>query len=135
MKSHLILCLDDEKIILDSLKVQLKSELNDDYYLEFSQDGQEGLEIIDEYYHSGVSVVVIVSDWLMPGMKGDEFLIRVNQKYKGVVAIMLSGHSELGAVQRAIKEANLFKLITKPWDKADLIKTIREGLEQNRKQR
>lgn len=124
----LILCLDDEKIILDSLRMQLKNELPDDYIFEFSQDGEDGLSIIDEYYEEGIGVVVIVSDWLMPGMRGDEFLVRVHQKYPSIVKVMLTGQADEAAIERAYKEANLFKLLRKPWEKEELVKTINDGL-------
>lgn len=128
MKKQLILCLDDEKIILDSLKMQLKSTLSDKYIYEFSQDGEDGLEIIEEYCEDGIDVVVIVSDWLMPGMRGDEFLTRVHQKYPKVVKVMLTGQADEAAIERAYKEANLYRLLRKPWEKEDLINTIEEGL-------
>jgi CheY-like chemotaxis protein len=126
----LILCLDDEKIILDSLRMQLKNELPDDYIFEFSQDGEDGLDIIEEYYEEGIGVVVIVSDWLMPGMRGDEFLIRVHQKYPSIVKVMLTGQADEKAIERAYKDADLFKLLRKPWEKEELITTINEGLKK-----
>ena len=126
----LILCLDDEKIILDSLRMQLKNELPDDYIFEFSQDGEDGINIIDEYYEEGIGVVVIVSDWLMPGMRGDEFLVRVHQKYPSIIKVMLTGQADEKAVERAYKEANLFRLLRKPWEKEELINTINDGLKK-----
>jgi CheY-like chemotaxis protein len=126
----LILCLDDEKIILDSLRMQLKNELPDNYIFEFSQDGEDGLNIIEEYYEEGIGVVVIVSDWLMPGMRGDEFLMRVHQKYPSIVKVMLTGQADEMAIERAYKEADLFKLLRKPWEKQELIKTIMDGLKK-----
>jgi len=120
--------LDDEKIILDSLRMQLKNALPSDYIFEFSQDGEDGLEIIDEYYEDGIGVVVIVSDWLMPGMRGDEFLVRVHQRYPKIVKVMLTGQADKAAVDRAYNEANLFKLLRKPWEKEELLSTIKNGL-------
>ena len=124
----LILCLDDEKIILDSLKVQLKNALPEEYIYEFSEDAEDALEIIDEYHNEGIKILIIVSDWLMPKMKGDEFLIRVHEKYPEIVKIMLTGQADEKAITRAYKEANLYKLIKKPWEKEELIQTIKEGI-------
>ena len=128
MKKQLILCLDDEKIILDSLKMQLKSTLGDKYIYEFSQDGEDGLEIIEEYCEDEIDVVVIVSDWLMPGMRGDEFLIKVHERHPKVIKLMLTGQADKTAVERAQREANLYGLLRKPWQKEDLINTIEKGL-------
>ena len=124
----LILCLDDAEIILDSLKVQLKNALPEEYIYEFSEDAEDALEIIDEYHNEGIKILIIVSDWLMPTMKGDVFLIRVHDKYPEIVKIMLTGQADEKAITRAYKEANLYKLIKKPWEKEELIQTIKEGI-------
>lgn len=129
-----ILCIDDEKIILDSLRLQLRRELGHKYGLELAENAEDGLALLDELAGSGVKVIVILSDWLMPGMKGDEFLIRVHQKFPSVVKILLSGFVDDESVARAYKEANLFKCLRKPWDSEELIQTIREGLNQLDKQ-
>lgn len=123
-----ILCIDDEKIILDSIKSQLRGELGDEYNVEIAENAEEGLEVIQEMVEDGVSVLIIVSDWLMPGMKGDEFLINVHKMYPEIVKVMLTGQVEEEAVDRAYKHANLYKVIRKPWDRDDLISTIKNGL-------
>lgn len=125
-----ILCIDDEKIILDSLKMQLRRELGTTYGLEFAENAQEGLDLIEELSDSGTKIIVIVTDWLMPGMKGDEFLIQVHKRFPGIVKIMLSGFVDEESIQRAYNEADLFKCLRKPWDRDELLQTIREGLEQ-----
>lgn len=129
-----ILCIDDERIILDSLRIQLRRELGYQYGLELAENAEDGLALMEELTDSGVKVIVILSDWLMPGMKGDEFLIKVHQRFPGVVKIMLSGYVDDESIAKAHKEANLFKCLRKPWDSEELILTIREGLVQLDKQ-
>ncbi|MCW5910057.1 MAG: response regulator [Cyclobacteriaceae bacterium] len=129
-----ILCIDDEKIILDSLRIQLRRELGYQYGLELAENAEDGLALMEELTDSGVKVIVIVTDWLMPGMKGDEFLIKVHKRFPGIVKIMLSGFVDEASVARAYKEANLFKCLRKPWESEELVRTIREGLNQLDKQ-
>jgi len=129
-----ILCIDDERIILDSLRIQLRRELGYQYGLELAENAEDGLALMDELSEAGVKVIVILTDWLMPGMKGDEFLIRVHQKFPGVVKILLSGFVDDDSMARAYKEANLFKCLRKPWDSEELMQAIREGLNQLDKQ-
>jgi DNA-binding NtrC family response regulator len=124
-----ILCIDDEKTILSSLKGQLKRNFGKDYVYEFSEVPEEALELIDELVAEGTKVLIIVSDWLMPGMKGDEFLIKVHEKYPQIVKVMLTGQADGEAVARARKEANLFRCIAKPWTEEALIETIKTGIE------
>ena len=49
MSKLAILCIDDEKIVLDSLRDQLKNHFKDTIILEFGQSAQEGLEILEEF--------------------------------------------------------------------------------------
>ncbi len=130
MKKAAILCVDDEKIVLDSLKSQLMEGLGSQFLLEFVEDAYEGLEVIDELVVDGIDVVVIISDWMMPGMNGDEFFIAIHQKYPDIVKIMLTGQASLQAIKNATDNANLYKCLEKPWNKDVLINTILTGLKE-----
>ena len=46
MKDKAILCVDDEKVVLDSLRDQLRAHFKDTVILEFSESSDESLEII-----------------------------------------------------------------------------------------
>lgn len=128
MSKPIILCVDDEKVILKSLKAQLKSAFGNAYIYEIAESPADALELIDEFNHDEISIILIVSDWLMPGMKGDEFLVRVHQKFHKIVKIMLTGQSDEEAVKRAFEEANLHRCLQKPWSESELIETIKTAL-------
>ena len=70
-----ILCIDDETIILDSLREQLEKNFGEDFIYETAESAEEAFEIIDELEEDGIEIAIIVCDWLMPGMKGDKFLL------------------------------------------------------------
>jgi DNA-binding NtrC family response regulator len=123
-----ILCVDDEAIILNSLVRQLQTAFDDDYLYETAENADEALEIIEELQAEGTALLVIVSDWLMPGAKGDEFLIKVHQRFPGVVKIMLTGQADQDAIERAIDQANLYTCLEKPWQAQDLIQAIQSAL-------
>ena len=129
MPKPAILCVDDELVVLDSLKIQLRNEFGDNYMYEVAESADEAMEIIDEIQDE-TAVIVIVSDWLMPGIKGDEFLIRVHEKYPNIVKVMLTGQADEAAVERVKTEANLHRCLSKPWDAIELIETIKSGLEK-----
>jgi CheY-like chemotaxis protein len=130
MSKPVILCVDDEAVILESLKAQLRKALGSSYVYEVAQDAEEALDIIDELNEDDVSILLIVSDWLMPGMKGDEFMIRVHQKFPNIVKILLTGQADQKAIDRAYAEANLHKCLFKPWSEKELIETVKSGLEK-----
>ncbi|MFB2980731.1 response regulator [Microseira sp. BLCC-F43] len=130
MSKFAILCVDDEALILNSVIRQLQDEFEEKYTYEAAESAEEALEVLAELEEEGIKTIVIVSDWLMPGMKGDEFLIEVHKRFPKVVKILLTGQADEAAIERANKYANLHNYIAKPWDKKDLIGAIRSGLEK-----
>lgn len=126
-----ILCVDDEMVVLESLEIELRKAFANNYLYEFAENADEALEIIEEFVEDEINILVIVSDWLMPGMKGDEFLIKIHDKYPHILTIMLTGQANQEAVERAKSEANLYAYLHKPWDSQELIKTIKQGLEKS----
>ena len=129
MPRKVILCVDDEKIILDSLKMQLKKRFANKYVYEFAESADEAFEIINELFEEETEVLVIVSDWLMPGIKGDEFLIQIHQKFPQIVKVMLTGQADGNAVLNAKEKANLYRCLYKPWKEEELFDAIESGLE------
>ncbi|MBW4622662.1 MAG: response regulator [Cyanosarcina radialis HA8281-LM2] len=128
MSELAIICVDDEIVVLDSLKAQLKSAFGEAYRYEVAEDADEALELIEELTETEVKIILIVADWLMPGMKGDDFLIQVHQKYPSIIKIMLTGQANATAIERARREANLLCCIHKPWSEIELVEAIRSAL-------
>jgi response regulator RpfG family c-di-GMP phosphodiesterase len=128
MSKLTILCVDDEITILNSLLRQMENAFGDSYLYEIAENAEEGLEVIEEMQEEDIGIIVIVSDWLMPGMKGDEFLIEVHKKFPKVVKILLTGQADEDAIERVKKEADLHSYLRKPWNNQELIECIQEGL-------
>ncbi|MCX6307796.1 MAG: hybrid sensor histidine kinase/response regulator, partial [Bacteroidia bacterium] len=90
--------------------------------------GEVALEIYDELVQNGYEVPVVISDYLMPNMRGDEFLIKIHEKNPNILKILLTGHANIEGITNAINNANLYRFIPKPWDRDDLILTVREAI-------
>jgi len=123
-----LLCVDDEIIVLTALKDQLRRAFGNEFHIDVAESAEEALELLDELSDQGHRLLVIVSDWLMPGMKGDEFLVQAHKRFPTVVKIMLSGQAQQEAVDRAKREAGLHEFLAKPWNAAELVETINAGL-------
>lgn len=128
MTKPYILCVDDDKSILMSLKAQLNHYLGDQFQFEFAECAEEAWEVIDDLMASGDRIEVIISDWIMPRIKGDEFLISVHNKYPDIIKLMLTGHAEEDAISRASKQAKLAACLNKPWDIEELIEIIQKNV-------
>ncbi|XDD44309.1 response regulator [Leptospira sp. WS60.C2] len=124
-EKNAILCVDDEPILLLSLVQELKREIGGSYTYETAQNPEEAMEVIDELCESGVQVILILSDWLMPGMRGDEFLIKVHQKYPHIKSILISGHADRDAINRVKEEAKTYAIFSKPWNTKELLDAVR----------
>lgn len=122
-----IICVDDETTILESLRIELEATLGNEYLIEIAQDGQEALEVISELLEDEHEVAVVIADYIMPDMKGDELLRRIHVISPKTLKIMLTGQADLEAIGNAIKHAKLYRYIAKPWQSDDLILTVKEA--------
>jgi len=128
MDKKVILCVDDEKFVLDTLRTQIVNHYGAKYDCEIAESAEDAMELIEELQEDQQLVIIIVSDWLMPGIKGDEFLINVHLRFPNIVKVMLTGQADADAIVRATKEAALHRCLQKPWSEKDLIKTIESGI-------
>lgn len=128
MSKPVILCVDDERIILDSLKSQLSQHLGNDYLLEVAESGEEALEILTELDNEKVEVPLVIVDQIMGGMYGDELLLHIKPIYPEAMSIMLTGQASAEAVGNAFNQTGLFRYISKPWDENDLLLTVQTAL-------
>jgi response regulator RpfG family c-di-GMP phosphodiesterase len=95
----------------------------DDVRLLFAASGQEGLDILERE-----EVWVVVSDYLMPGMHGIEFLSRARSLRPETVRIMMTAYAELSIAIEAINKSEAYRFITKPWNNNELEDTVDEAL-------
>lgn len=128
MKKQAILCVDDDAIVLDSLKRQLQQNYKDRFVIETAESASEALELVEFLSTKKVDTLVVISDWLMPEMRGDEFLVKLHGKFPKVAKIMLSGQADEKAIANAVKNAQLRKFIAKPWVEKDLISHIDQAI-------
>lgn len=128
MASSAILCVDDEMPVLQVLNEQLKRLFGNQFVYEFAQSAEEAWVVIDELKEDQIKILVIVSDWLMPGLKGDEFIKQVYQKFPEVITVLLTGQADEAAIERARQQGNLYACLHKPWKEEDLAQIVREEL-------
>lgn len=126
MKDKAILCVDDEKVVLDSLRDQLRAYFKDSVILEFAESSDEALEIIDELNEEEIKILLIISDWLMPGMKGDEFLSKIHKRFPKITKVLLTGQADPQAIEKAKSSDYLNHLLQKPWESSEIIKIVKD---------
>lgn len=111
-----ILFVDDEALILNSLKRGLSDEPYEKF---FATSGEDALKILEKH-----DISVLVTDMKMPGMSGLDLLKAVREPYPDLVKIVLSGYTQLPQVLVTVNQGDIFKFITKPWDLEEELKGI-----------
>jgi two-component system, sensor histidine kinase and response regulator len=132
MKPPIVLCVDDENTVLESLRIELRRSLAGKCLIETAESGDETLQLIADLQQDDYTIAVVIADYIMPGMRGDELLRQIRQRLPHSVNIMLSGQADLDAVGRSIQSASLYRFIAKPWHQDDLRLTIDEALQTHR---
>jgi DNA-binding NarL/FixJ family response regulator len=119
-----ILAVDDDIMVLNALRMQLERNFKE-YVLEFAQNVDEAIEVIDQLRGNSIKLIVIVSDWVMPLKNGDVLAKYVKSLDQSVKVVVLSGKLEESKVESYITSNTIDKVIMKPWDEANLMETIK----------
>jgi len=86
-------------------------------------NGEEALGIVRRE-----PVAVVVSDNLIPGMRGVELLSRVRDLSPDTVRVLLTETAGLPAAAEAITRGEAFRFHVKPWVDEEIVHTVEEGL-------
>ncbi|MEN6585539.1 MAG: ATPase, T2SS/T4P/T4SS family [Sulfuricella sp.] len=122
-QQYRLLLVDDEPNVLKALQRVFRQE---NYLVATAPNAGEALALMRQgAFH------LVVSDYMMPGMNGAEFLKQVKALYPETIRIMLTGHADTGAVMGAVNEGAVYKFILKPWNDDDLRVTAALALEQH----
>jgi PAS domain S-box-containing protein len=128
MNKPVILCVDDEMVVIKSLKVELQEAIGNNYLVEIAQGGREALELIEELQEDKYEIVLIICDYIMPDIKGDQLLKKIHDILPKTLKIMLTGQADIEAVGYAIKYAKLYRYMAKPWQSEDMVMTVKEAI-------
>lgn len=122
-----ILIVDDQPLVLGVLREILA---RGPYHVLAVGSAEEALQRLE-----GETVDVVISDELMPGMLGSEFLTIVRKKYPEIVRIILTGHASVESAMRAINESEIFRFLAKPVNNNELLKAVEDALASRAKGR
>jgi CheY-like chemotaxis protein len=115
MPDKAILCVDDEAIIVLSLKQELKARYADRFVYETALSAEEALDLIGGLEVEGLRLILVISDWLMPGMKGDEFLRAVKAAHPDVRAMLVTGYADGTTIDALVRDGVANSVVLKPW--------------------
>jgi two-component system, chemotaxis family, sensor kinase Cph1 len=122
-----IVCVDDDRSILLSLRDQLSRILGSDYIFALAESGDEALSVFAELTQDKIPIPVVICDQMMPKLGGDQLLSQIHALYPQTRTVLLTGLAQLDHVIHAVNHANLYRYLSKPWNEIDLELTVREA--------
>src|SRR5512139_2325681 len=116
-----ILVVDDEPASVNLLRITLGM----DFTVHTATDGEAALEVLAAQPDIGVAII----DQRMPGMSGTELIQRTVEPYPHLIRIILTGYTDIESLIQAINAGRVYRYLTKPWNRDELLATVRQGLE------
>jgi DNA-binding NtrC family response regulator len=128
MENKAILSVEDDQEALNALRMQLERNFSEEYTLEFAQNVDEAITVIDDLISSEVNVILLLSDWYMPVKNADVLVEYIKTKNPNVRVIVLSGQLDNTKAGQMLEDQIIDKVIMKPWDEATLVSQIKTFL-------
>jgi DNA-binding NtrC family response regulator len=118
-----VLIVDDEEMVITSVRAYL--QLETDYEIHGFTEPEQAIKHMETN-----QVDIAVSDYLMPRISGIQFLGRAKQLQPEASRVLLTGHADKQSAIQAINEVGLYQYVEKPWENAQLLLIIQNGIER-----
>jgi two-component system chemotaxis response regulator CheY len=127
MEKLYIVCIEDQREVLNSIVEDL-SFFEAAFIIEECESASEAEDIIEDIDAKGDYLAVIISDHVMPGKNGVDFLTDLHDdvRFKSSKKILLTGLATHADTIRAINRAAIDRYIEKPWQTEVLIQYVKE---------
>jgi DNA-binding NtrC family response regulator len=126
--NQLILCIDDEAVILMALAMELRRGLGPSFIIETATSLEDLLEVAAEYLAEGKRLACVITDWIMPGARGEDIAQALRRLVPGLPVLLMTGHSDTSEAEKSIGEGGIFKVVKKPWRNKELLIALNELL-------
>ncbi|MCG8697751.1 MAG: response regulator, partial [Bacteroidales bacterium] len=119
--------LDDQREVLSTIAKDL-IDFEDLFIVEECESADEAAELIEDIDGQGDHLGVVISDHVMPGKSGVDFLSDVNNdaRFSSTKKILLTGMATHQDTIQAINNARIDKYVEKPWQSDQLTNMVKE---------
>ena len=122
-RTYRILAVDDDPDILNLLKRTLTKAKEFNAEVLLAPDPKVAMELLAKQ-----PVDVVLSDQIMPEENGISFLMDVKEHFPETVRMLITAHTNVGAVLRAVNLAQVHGYIEKPFDPSEVNRRLQEAL-------
>ncbi len=116
MAKPVILTVDDEQVVLNSIERDLRQKYGRDYRILKSDSAAGALDILKQLTARGESVALFVADQRMPEMSGTQFLEQAGGMFPEAKKVLLTAYADTEAAINSINRIGLDYYLMKPWD-------------------
>ena len=92
-----------------------------------ASDAAEALELFKHH-----EIAVVVSDNMMPGMTGLDFLAALRSISPDTVKVLISSYVDLPTALTAINTSEVYRYLLKPYRNEEILEVVKEGLRRYR---
>ncbi|MBN1519304.1 MAG: response regulator [Spirochaetales bacterium] len=121
--------MDDEVIILMSLRMELRKGLGGQIVVETATDLAGAMEAAEGLKKEGVKLSCLITDWMLPDVPGDELALKVRSVWPALPVILMTGHADSARAERTLSSGGPFSVLRKPWQAPALIECVKAFLE------
>ncbi|MCB0317494.1 MAG: response regulator [Bdellovibrionales bacterium] len=114
-----VLILDDDTYLTKSVFRTLR---NEPYEVIVSNDPIDAFRIVRTE-----NISIVVSDYSMPSMNGQNFLLKIKEIKPEIIRIMITGNADLNLALSMINEGEIFRFFQKPINAIELAVSLREA--------
>ncbi|MFP4528284.1 MAG: SpoIIE family protein phosphatase [Candidatus Kapaibacterium sp.] len=119
-----VLFVDDDKVALNGYKLTLGKKFD----ITTALNGPEAIEIVK----SSKEFAVVVSDFNMPGMNGNQLLKEIGQISSNTTRVLLTAFADVQIAMNSVNEGHVFRFLTKPISIEMLESAVVDAIEQYR---
>jgi thioredoxin reductase (NADPH) len=116
MAKPIIVTVDDEPEVLNTIARDLQAKYRDDYRIVKAASGREALDAVGEFTRRGTPVALLLVDQRMPDMTGVEFLSKALSLTPDSKRVLLTAYADTDAAIASINAIDLDYYLLKPWD-------------------
>jgi thioredoxin reductase (NADPH) len=116
MAKPIILTVDDEPEVLNSIERDLRQHYSATYRVMKASSGEQALDAVRQLKQRGTAVALFVVDERMPGMTGTQFLTEALKLYPDARRVLLTAYADTDTAITAINRIGLDHYLLKPWE-------------------
>ena len=115
MPKPVILTLDDDASVLNTIERDLRTHYGQEYRIVPLDSGQTALDYLKSMQQRNETVALFVVDQRMPEMSGVQFLEHAIRAYPQAKRVLLTAYADTQAAIASINEVGLNYYLMKPW--------------------